>query len=137
MIKIVNEKVDYTPEEVRKVNRLLSQIANVVENAFDNYSTTWKYKPQNLSLKDINGDEFVQPFKLNIQIRNMLFSFDVIIDNPFAKSFIKPKITFEFGGYESTTAEFRVQDAQELLKATKIAERLKKEISQILNKFND
>ena len=137
MIRIINEKVDYTPEEIRKANRLLSQIADVIENAFDNYSTTWKYKPQNLSLKDINGDEFVQPFKLDIQIRNMLFSFDVVIDNPIAKSFIKPKITFEFEGSESVTAEFRIQDAQELLKATKIAERLKKEISQILSKFDD
>ena len=131
------KKVDYTPEEIRKVNRLLSQVANVVENAFDNYSTTWDSKPQNLSMTDINGDEYVQQFRLNIQIRNMLFSFEIALSNPFAKSFIKPEITFEFRGYKPTRTEFRVQDAQELLKATEIAERLKKEISQILNKFND
>lgn len=67
----------------------------------------------------------------------MLFSFEVLIDRPLVRSFAKPKITFEFGGSEPITAEFRVQDAQELLKATKIAERLKKEISQILSKFDD
>lgn len=133
----VLEQVDYTDEEIRRANRILRQISNVVDNAFSEFDKEWEFRPVNIDRRDIDGEPFVQNFGLRIIIGGIIFKFNVEIDNPFAKKFIAPKVRFEFGGYEVKTSQITPQVASSILAASKIAQRLKKEITQVLKRYGN
>ena len=136
MIKILGEAPEFNDNEIRKANRLLKGIATVVENAFSGFDTSWSSKPTTDDFYDMDGELYVQKFELNVNIAGILFKFTVSISNYFAKKFTDPLISFGFAGYEQRTKEITPLVANEILKASKVADRLKKEISQVLEKYS-
>lgn len=126
MVRIV-ERVDYTDEEMRKANRILYQISKVVENAFSEFDTKWDFLPRS----------FVQSFTLNIIIGGIIFDFKVNIGDPLNDKFIAPEVKFQFGGYQARIHQITPQVASSILAASKIAQRLKKEITQVLKRYGE
>lgn len=137
MVKIIKEK-DYTDKEIRKANRILSQMSNVVDNAFSNFDTEWDSRPRNIDRKSIDGESIVEPFSLHITIGEMIFEFNVEISNIFAAEFTAPQVHFIFRGYNTRrSTDITPQTASSILAASKIAQRLKSEITQVLKGYGE
>lgn len=141
MIKVLNTKLespDFTDDEIRRANRILSQIARVVENAFSSFDTEWEAKPTTNDYKNIDNKLFVQSFKLRILISRIVFNFNIELSNYFSREFIKPRISFTFGGYEmSKPINITPMVGNEIASAAKIAQRLQKEITSILGEYGE
>ena len=129
------EAPEFNDEEIRKANRILSQIADVVENAFSEFDTEWDSKPSIIDRKNIDGELFVHPLNLTVNISGLLFSFRASLSNPFRRSFEKPKVTFTFKGSEMRTINVTPMMGAEITGAAKIAYRLQKEISAVLKDY--
>lgn len=129
------EAPEFNDAEIRKANRILSQMADVVENAFSEFDTKWDSKPSIIDRKNIDGELFVQPLNLRVNISGLYFSFEVSLSNPFRRSFEKPKVMFTFKGYEAHTINVTPTVGVEIASAAKIAYRLQKEISAVLKDY--
>lgn len=129
------EAPEFNDAEIRKANRILSQMADVVENAFSEFDTRWDSKPSIIDRKNVDGELFVQSLNLRVNISGLYFSFEVNLSNPFRRSFEKPKVTFTFKGYEAHTINVTPTVGAEIASAAKIAYRLQKEISAVLKDY--
>lgn len=129
------EAPEFNDAEIRKANRILSQMADVVENAFSEFDTRWDSKPSIIDRKNVDGELFVQSLNLRVNISGLYFSFEVNLSNPFRRSFEKPKVMFTFKGYEAHTINVTPTVGAEIASAAKIAYRLQKEISAVLKDY--
>ena len=143
MVRVVNEyqenkklgPPEFNDSEIRKANRILSQIANVVENAFSGFETEWEDKPRNIDRKNIDGELFVQLFKLKVNVSGIIFAFEISLSNYFSKKFTKPRVSFTLSGYEMRTIDITPMVGIEITNAAKIAQRLQKEITIVLKSY--
>lgn len=126
-----------TDEEIRRANSILHQISNVVENAFSEFDIEWEFRPMNIDRRNIDDEPYIQRISLNIIIGGIIFKFKVNISNPFTNRFVAPEVRFEFGGYEPRISQITPQVASSILAASKIAQRLKKEITQVLKEYGE
>lgn len=133
MVKITEA---YSDEEIREANKMLSSIAEDVEAAFSTFETKWDVKPTAMDRRDTDGDLYVQRLCLNVVISGLIFEFNVEISNYFARKFHAPEATFRFKGHKMTTIYITPQVASDILEASKIAEKLQREITQKLEKYS-
>ena len=141
MIKVLNtklESLDFTDDEIRRANRILSQIARVVENAFSGFDTEWGAKPTTNDYRNLDNELYVQAFKLQVIISGIIFKFEIKLSNYFAKRFTKPQVSFTIGGYRTDKfVNITPIVGNEIANAAKIAQRLQKEITSILEEYGE
>ena len=142
MIKLIRESLlnedesVLNKEDLKEVNELATKFADHVAESFSGFKGEFDSKPRIGQYVDKNGF-FIRPIEYKLYICDIIFEFKVGFTSSFNRGKIKVITSFAHIGDTMTSIEFTTEHAEELLKATKIAESLKEEAETEFSKFNN
>lgn len=143
MIKIIKESMlnedenTLGKEDLKELNEAAIKFADHVEKAFVDFKGKFDSKPGEIrEYIDKNGF-FIENINYELYICDLIFMFQVRFTDSFNKGRINVRSEFTHYGNVNEHMEFTSKHAEELLRATKIAESLKEEVETELTKYNN
>lgn len=142
MIKLIRESLlnedesILNEEDLKEANELATKFAEHVAKSFSDFKGEFDSKPGIGQYIDKNGF-FIYPIVYRLYICDLIFEFSVRFTSSFNRGEIKVIASFVHRGNTTENIEFTTEHAEELLRATKIAESLKEEAETEFSKFNN
>ena len=136
-------KINEAPETnftEKQMNYAAGQNYVIAMKAFDAFKSAGfdpKFQWGRMNEKSIhndNGTYYIDPIEIQIVIASMLFNFKCAIFDSWSQRF-EIKTEWGFGGYRNTSSVVKVEDAEKLLAATKLAYKLFDEIRPQFDKI--
>lgn len=135
----INESVEQKfTEEQMKYAAGQNYVAGM--KAFDafksaGFDTEFQWGSLSKEARKLNDNMWdINDISISITIVNMIFKFRASLFNYFPQEFY-PQFEWVFGGYEMTSSNITVKDAEKLVTATKLAYKLFDEISSQFDKI--
>lgn len=134
---LLNEdEVTLEEKELEELNEAAVKFADHVEKSFADFKGEFDSKPGIGQYVDKNGF-FVRSIVYRLYICDLIFEFKVKFTDSFDRSKINVTGAFEHRGSTPESMQFTTKHAEELLRATKIAESLKEEAMTEFSKYNN
>lgn len=143
MIKLIRESLlnedepILNEEDLKETNELATKFAEHVAKSFSDFKGEFDSKPGGIGQYIDKNGFFIYPIVYRLYICDLIFEFRVEFTSSFNRGKIKVIASFVHRGNTAEKIEFTTEYAEELLRATKIAESLKEEAKTEFSKFNN
>lgn len=131
------EKVGKSEEELKDALEAMKEMYDKVDKAFSGFKGEFEFGEPHIGEYVDHKGHFVSDITRKIYIADLIFEFKIKISDSFSRNNLKLKTTFVHRGNTQTEMNFTIEHAQELLKATEIANKLKSEAEDLLGKIVD